>query len=71
MKKIVIEISDVQHDEMKKYLEKCFSSSIEEECCFADYTIKLNVSPFGNELSVEMYGKVDLGDVNWRMDTGF
>ena len=52
MKKIVIEISDAQHEEMKTYLEKCFSSSVQEEFCFADYTIKLNVSFLGNELSV-------------------
>ena len=68
MKKIIIEISDSQHEEMKSYLEKCFSSSVQEECCFADYTIKLNVSFLGNELSVEMYGVKELGDVNWNVE---
>ena len=68
MKKIVIEISDSQHEEMKTFLEKCFSSSIQEECGFDGYTIKLDVSPLGPELSVEMYGKVELGDVKWCVE---
>ena len=65
---MIIEISDSQHEEMKAYLEKCFSTSVQEECCFADYTIKLNVSFLGNELSVEMYGVKELGDVNWKVE---
>lgn len=68
MKKLIIEISDSQHEEMKAYLEKCFSTSVEEECCFADYTIKLNVSFLGSELSVEMYGVKELGDVQWKVE---
>ena len=67
MKKISIEILDAQHKKMTTFLEKCFSSSLEEECGLDGYTIKLIVSPFGNYLSVEMYGKVELGDVNWSV----
>ena len=67
MKKIIIEISDSQHEEMKAYLEKCFSSSIQEEC-MDDYSLKLSVSAFGSELEVAMYGKVELGDVKWRVE---
>ena len=67
MKRIIIEISDSQHEEMKTYLEKCFSSSIQEECGFDGYKIKLDVSPLGSELSIEMYGKVYLGDVKWSI----
>jgi hypothetical protein len=67
MKKIIIEISDNQHEEMKAFLEKCFSSSIQEEC-MDDYSIKLSVSAFGSELEVEMYGKVELGDVKWCIE---
>jgi hypothetical protein len=68
MKRIIIEISDSQHEEMKIFLEKCFSSSIQEECGLDGYTIKLNISPLGPELSVEMYGKVELGDVKWCIE---
>lgn len=67
MKKIIIEISDSQHEEMKTYLEKCFSTAISEES-FSDYSIKLIVSPFGGELEVEMYDKIELGDVNWKVE---
>jgi hypothetical protein len=67
MKKIIIEISDSQHEGMKAFLEKCFSTSIQEEC-MDDYSIKLSVSAFGSELEVAMYGKVDLGDVKWCIE---
>lgn len=67
MKKIIIEISDKQHEEMKEYLEKCLSASITEET-MTDYTIKLNISNFGNELAIEMYGIKELGDVNWKVE---
>lgn len=68
MKRIIIEISDSQHEELKMFLEKCFSSSIQEECGLDGYTIKLDVSALGPELSVEMYGKVELGDVKWCIE---
>ncbi len=64
----MIEISDSQHEEMKTFLEKCFSSSIREDCGFDGYTIKLDVTPLGSELSVDMYGTVELGDVKWHID---
>jgi hypothetical protein len=67
MKKIIIEISDSQHEEMRSFLEKCFSTSIQEEC-MDDYSLKLSVSPLGSELEVAMYGKVELGDVNWKIE---
>ena len=69
MKKIVIEISDAQHKEMKAFLEKCFSSSLEEECMgMDDYTIKVQTSILGSTLEVEMYGKMELGDVKWKIE---
>ena len=64
----MIEISDSQHEEMKTFLETCFSSSIQEECGFDGYMLKLDVTPLGSELSVEMYGKVELGDVKWHIE---
>jgi hypothetical protein len=67
MKKIIIEISDSQHEEMKNFLEKCFKASISEEC-MDDYTLKLQTSIFGSTLDIEMYGKVELGDVKWSID---
>lgn len=67
MKRITIEISDSQHEEMKIFLEKCFKTSIHEEC-MDDYSLKLSVSAFGSELEVAMYGKVELGDVKWCIE---
>jgi hypothetical protein len=67
MKKIIIEISDTQHQQLKDYLEKCFHSSIAEET-MDDYSLKLSTSIFGSTLDVEMYGKLELGDVNWKIE---
>jgi hypothetical protein len=67
MKKIIIEITDEQHEIMKAYLEKCFNTSIAEET-MDDYSLKLQTSIFGSTLDVEMYGKIELGDVKWKID---
>ena len=67
MKKIIIEISDKQHQQLKDYLENCFNSSIAEET-MDDYSLKLTTSFLGSTLDVEMYGKLELGDVNWRIE---
>jgi hypothetical protein len=67
MKKICIEISEEQQEQIRAYLEKCFKTSIQEEC-MDGYTITLSVSPFGSELEVAMYGKVELGDVKWKIE---
>ena len=54
---------------MKAFLEKCFSSSHEEECMgMDDYTIKVQTSILVSTLEVEMYGKMELGDVKWKIE---
>jgi hypothetical protein len=69
MKKIIIEISDSQHEEMKSFLEKCFSTSASEDCMgMDDYNLKLQTGILGSTLDVELYGKVELGDVNWHIE---
>lgn len=67
MKKIIIEISDKQHQQLKDFLEKCFNTSLIEET-MDDYSLKLTTSFLGSTLDVEMYGKLELGDVNWRIE---
>lgn len=67
MKKIIIEISDNQHQRLKDFLEKCFNTSLTEET-MDDYSLKLTTSFLGSTLDVEMYGKLELGDVKWRID---
>jgi len=69
MKKIIIEISDSQHEEMQAFLSKCFDASIAEECIGMDgYSLKLEKSIFGSTLDIEMYGKAELGDVKWHIE---
>jgi len=69
MKKIIIEISDSQYEEMQAFLSKCFETSIAEECIGMDsYFLKLEKSIFGSTLDIEMYGSAELGDVNWRIE---
>jgi hypothetical protein len=67
MKKIIIEISETQHQQLKDYLEKCFNSSIAEES-MDDYSLKLTTSFLGSTLDVEMYGKIELGDITWKIE---
>jgi hypothetical protein len=67
MKKIIIEITDEQHEKMNAYLEKCFNTSISEET-MDDYSLKLQTSIFGSTLDLEMYGKIELGDVTWKIE---
>ena len=68
MKKIIIEISDSQHQEMQAFLSKCFDASLAEECMGDSYSLILERSIFGSTLDVKMYGGVELGDVNWRIE---
>jgi hypothetical protein len=69
MKKIIIEISDSQHEEMQAFLSKCFDASVAEECMGMDsYSLKLEKSIFGSTLDIEMYGKAEQGDVKWHIE---
>ncbi len=69
MKKIIIEISDSQHQEMQAFLSKCFDASVAEECMGMDsYSLILEKSIFGSTLDIKMYGSAELGDVNWRIE---
>lgn len=52
---------------MKSYLENCFNTSITEET-MDGYCLKLQNSIFGSTLDIEMYGKIELGDVNWKIE---
>ena len=69
MKKIIIEISDSQHQEMQAFISKCFDVSVAEECIGMDsYFLILEKSIFGSTLDIKMYGIAELGDVNWRIE---
>lgn len=68
MKKIVIEISDDQHQKMMDYLQKGTKLNIDHET-FSGYGLHLNCvdGGFSSWLEVEMNGKLDLGDVDWEI----
>ena len=67
MKRIIIEISDDQHDKMVEYLQKGHKMNVDEET-FSGFGINLSCSELGDWLEVDMYGVINLGDVNWEIE---
>ena len=68
MKKIIIELSDEQHAEMMEHIQNGAKLNFENET-FSGYSINLNCLDFGlSSLEVNMYGDLDLGDVNWKIE---
>jgi hypothetical protein len=66
MKKIIIELSESQHQLMMEHIQRGHKINFEEET-FSGFTIKLNTCEFDASLELEMYGTIDLGDVNWEI----
>lgn len=68
MKKIIIELSDKQHKQMMEHLQKNTEMNIEAET-FSGYSISLCCvdGMFSSWVEVEMNGKIDLGEVNWKI----
>jgi hypothetical protein len=66
MKKIIIEISESQHQLMMEHIQRGHKINFEEET-FSGFTIKLSTCEFGASLVLDMYGTIDLGDVNWEI----
>lgn len=69
MKKIIIELSDVQHQQMMNYLKKETENNVNNDT-FSGYGFHLKCVDGGisSWLEVEMNGIVDLGEVNWKME---
>ena len=69
MKRIIIEISDEQHQKMMDYLGRNTALNIEHET-FSGYGLNLNCvdGGFSSWLEVEMNGKLDLGEVDWNIE---
>ena len=66
MKKIIIELSESQHQVMIEHIQRGNKIDFEEET-FSGYTIKLNTCELGTSLEIDRYGTIDLGDVNWEI----
>ena len=67
MKKIIIELSDQQYDELKQQMENGFIANLSEETS-GDCIIKLFINPIETSLEIEMNTSVDLGEVKWRIE---
>lgn len=68
MKRLIIELTDEQHTEMTEHIQKGAKLNFENET-FSGYSINLNCLDFGlTSLEVKMYGDLDLGDVNWKIE---
>lgn len=68
MKQLIIELTDKQHLQMMEHLQRGTILNIEEETS-SGFEIRLccvegNLSSW---VEVEMNGKIDLGEVNWRI----
>ena len=67
MKKIIIEISDQQHQALKDQMENGFLANLSEETS-GDCIIKLFINPIETSLEIEMNTSLDLGEVKWRIE---
>jgi hypothetical protein len=68
MKRLIIELTDEQHSEMMEHIQNGAKLNFENET-FSGYSTNLNCLDFGfSSLEVKMYGDIDLGDVNWKIE---
>ena len=67
MKKIIIEISDEQHTKMTEHIQRGQKLNLDNEI-FSGFGIRLNSCDLGDWLEIDMYGKLDLGDVQWSIE---
>lgn len=67
MKKIIIELTDDQHDKMIAYQKRGAEINAESES-LSGCSINLCSCEVGDWLEIEMYGILNLGDVNWKIE---
>jgi hypothetical protein len=66
MKQIIIELTDDQYDKMKAHQKRGVEINAESES-LSGCDIKLCCCEVGDWLEIEMYGVLDLGNVNWKI----
>jgi len=68
MKKIVIELSDQQHEIMLKEMQRCQKINAEEET-FSGMEFNLITTDDGimAYLDFKMLSKIEIGEVNWEI----
>ncbi|WP_224485402.1 hypothetical protein [Robertkochia aurantiaca] len=67
MKKLCITLSDEQYEAYENHIKRGSKINLEEET-FSGFGIILNHCELGAWLEVDMYGKLDLGDVEWSIE---
>lgn len=67
MKKITIELTDDQYEKMKAHQKRGSQLNAESES-FSGCGIKLCCTPIEDWLEIDMYGVLDLGAVNWKIE---
>lgn len=67
MKKLTITLTDAQYTAYLEHLQRGQSLNLEEET-FSGFSLTLNESELGAWLEMEMYGKLDLGEVTWGFE---
>lgn len=67
VKRIVIELSEEQYESYLSHVKRGGRLNLQEET-FSGYSLKLCTAQVDDWLEVEMYGKLDLGQVNWWIE---
>jgi hypothetical protein len=67
MKRIIIELSEEQHDKMKAHQSRGAEINGKLES-LSGCSIKLCYCEVGDWLEIEMNGVLNLGDVNWKIE---
>jgi hypothetical protein len=72
MKKITIELTDEQHAKMMDHLQKGTTLNVNNDT-FSGYGFNLKCVEGGisSWLEVEMNGTIDLGEVNWKIESTY
>jgi hypothetical protein len=70
MKKITIELTEKQHTQMMNHLQRETSVNMDNET-FSGYGFNLKCVEGGiaSWLEVEMNGTINLGEVNWKIES--
>jgi hypothetical protein len=67
MKKIIIELSDEQYEKMQAHQTRGAEMNAESES-LSGCGIRLCCTEIEDWLEIEMYGKLYLGEVDWRIE---
>lgn len=67
MKRIIIELSEEQYEKMKAHQKRGTEINAASES-LSGCSIKLCCCEVGDWLEIDMYGVLNLGDINWKIE---